>query len=109
MAKVIVNLTLPVVKEEIDCLLETYPDQSYRRTFANPDLCQELIAYVLSRVPNFYTVVEAEEQASLKRTRLNRSLEQRIKIETVIHQGIQQILQTSLDRTYSNCSVATSV
>ena len=109
MTKLIVNLTLPIVKEEIECLLETYPAPSYWQTFENPDLCQELIAYVLSRVPNFYTVVETEEQAQLKPTRLSHSLEQRMKIETLIHQGVQQILQTNLERAYSNSSVVASL
>lgn len=90
MAKTIVNLTLPVVVEQIETVLEAYPDRPYQQAFAIPDLRQELIAYVLSRVSNYYTVVE--EQLTQVQPAIC-SLEQKLQIETLVTRGIQDILQ----------------
>lgn len=54
MSKSIVNLTIPWVVAEIEQVLETYPHHPYQQAFANPDLRQELIAYVLTRIHNVY-------------------------------------------------------
>jgi hypothetical protein len=58
MSKTLINLTTPLVISEIEQVLITYPHHPYQQAFANPDLRQELIAYVLTRVQNIYTVCE---------------------------------------------------
>ena len=56
MSATIVNLTVPIVTEEIENVLCRYPHHPYQQAFAIPDLRQKLLVYVLSRVPNQYTV-----------------------------------------------------
>lgn len=92
MSQKIINLTTPMVIEEIESVLETYSDDPYQKAFAIPDLRQQLIAYVLSHVRNVYTVVE-DEETPLKSKFLRRSLEQRLHMEPWIRHGIVHILQ----------------
>jgi hypothetical protein len=92
MSKTIVNLTLPVVIEEIETVLENYPYYPYQQAFANPDLRQKLIAYILSRTSNFYTVIEEGEQL-INPQHILCDLDKRSQIETTVAQGIQDILQ----------------
>ena len=109
MTKVVINLTAPIVKEEIDCLLGAGSDPAYRGALENPDSRRELIAYVLSRAPNFYTVIDAKEPVKLNPPHLYCSLEQRLKIGVLIRQSIQQILQTQLDQTYAESAIPVSL
>lgn len=81
-----------MVIEEIESVLDTYSDDPYQKAFAIPDLRQQLIAYVLSHVPNIYKVVE-DEETPLKSKFLRRPLEQRLHMEPWIRHGIVQILQ----------------
>lgn len=90
MTKRIINLTLSAVVEEIEDVLETYPYHPYRQFFSIPDLRQELIAYVLSRVSNRYVAVDEEQQASFKSLHL--LTEETLCIKILIHKGIEKIL-----------------
>ncbi len=93
MGKQLVNRTLPVVIEEIENILEAYPEYPYQQAFSQPTLRQNLIAYVLSRVPNQYIVVE-EIQFSLKQIVLpHYSSKRLLDIEYWIHLGIRDVLQ----------------
>lgn len=90
MTKAVVNLTIPMVVEHIETALEDYPHYPYQKAFAIPDLRQKLIAYVLSRVANSYTV-SGEGDNSI--TFRNCSSDQQLQIENLAKQGIQDILQ----------------
>lgn len=57
MSIIIINITLPVIIEKIKNILEIYPEYPYQQTFSSSGLRQDLIAYVLSRVSNTYTVL----------------------------------------------------
>jgi hypothetical protein len=92
MTKTIFNLTLPTVASIIEDILETYPNHPYQQAFSIPDLRQELIAHVLSRVSNCYVVVEEGEQQSINFQSLACSLKDRSCIEDLIHQGIEKIM-----------------
>lgn len=94
MSKTTVNLTLPIVIEEIDSILDAYPFQPYRHVFTTSDLHQELVSYTLSRIHNRYSVLEAEEAAS-PGEKLSISSAERSQIDSIICQGIQHILYTS--------------
>lgn len=91
MSKVIVNLTLELIGEEIELFLDTHPLPVYQKLFANPDLIQELTAYILGEIPSVYAVVE-EKREKLNSQRLSKSLEQRMYVEALIQIGIEQIL-----------------
>lgn len=91
MTKTIVNLTREALVQAIESVLETYPHHPYQKAFSLDDLRQELIAYVLSRIPNFYVVEEYPDQ-SVHSTGFYHSPEERWHLEAAIHQGIEYVL-----------------
>lgn len=93
MSKNLVNVTLHLVNQELENILEKYPHHPYQEAFAHPDLRQILIAYVLNRIPNHYIIVdEAEKPIFTSVDLLSPFLEKKLHIETIIHQGIAKIL-----------------
>lgn len=98
MTKTLVNLTISVVVQELESILETYPHHPYQEAYANPDIRQTLIAYILSRIPNQYiTVDEAEKPEFGCSESLRRSLERTFHIEAIIHQGIEKVLYEQVE------------
>jgi hypothetical protein len=97
MTKTVVNLTLPVVVEEIETVLLTYPDHPYQQVFSIPDLRLKLVAFVLSHIRSYYTVVEETEISNINSPSLHCPSEQRLRMEMLIHEGIEQILQEHAD------------
>ncbi len=91
-----VNLTISVVEAEAENLLHSYPYYPYQQAFAVPSLRQKLIAYVLSRIPHLYAVIEAQELSTDEL--LHCPPEQRQQIETLIHCGIRFLLTPSLSK-----------
>jgi hypothetical protein len=84
---------MPIVLQEIEDVLEKYPHHPYQKFFANSDFRQGLIAYILNRVSSHYITVEEEEKEKLFHSiSLHHCLEQTMRIETIVHQGIKQIL-----------------
>ncbi|WP_341530760.1 late competence development ComFB family protein [Nostoc sp. UHCC 0302] len=93
MSKTLVNLTMPIVLQGIEDVLEKYPHHPYQKFFANSDFRQGLIAYILNRIPSHYISVEVEEKEDLFHSSyFHNCLEQAMRIETIVHQGIKQIL-----------------
>jgi hypothetical protein len=98
MARTIINLTLPLITEEIENVLDTCPYYPYHQAFAIPDLRQRLIVYVLNQIRSLYTVkIEDAEQQRLQSAS---SSEQQLHIKALIHQGIHQILQENTEWIY---------
>ncbi|BAB75386.1 MAG TPA: hypothetical protein DEF48_00190 [Nostoc sp. UBA8866] len=105
MIKTVVNLTQQSVLGEIENVLDTYPYHPYQQAFAIPDLRQELIAFVLNRIPCLYSAISDEqllipscEQESWWNNKLPRSpLEQQQHLQRLIHQGIYSIFQEKSD------------
>ena len=87
------NQALPVVTEEIDNALEAYPNEACQKFFANSEVYNKLTAYVLSKIPAVYTVIESLQTAPKKPRFPSLSLELRLYIEAYIHQGIKEILR----------------
>ncbi|PPS39961.1 late competence development ComFB family protein [Chroococcidiopsis sp. TS-821] len=96
MLKTVVNLTQQAVITEIENVLDTYPCHPYQKAFAIPDLRQELIAYVLNRIPCVYSALDKEQKSIILNYQLPSSLQQ-IQLENLIHQGIYSILQEKAD------------
>lgn len=96
MFKTIMNLTQQAVVAEIENVLDTYPDHPYQQAFAIPEVRQDLIAYVLSRIPCVYSVVTSEQKIREVNYQLPSS-QQKIHLEHLIHQGIFSILQEKSD------------
>ncbi|MBW4645612.1 MAG: late competence development ComFB family protein [Goleter apudmare HA4340-LM2] len=92
MSKTLVNLTEKIVVQEIEMILETYPLHPYQEAYANADLRQSLIAYILTRVPNNYISVDPEEQILISADYLHQYVGQISQMEAIIRQGIEAIL-----------------
>ncbi|NJO74903.1 MAG: hypothetical protein HC833_14745 [Leptolyngbyaceae cyanobacterium RM1_406_9] len=93
MPKTIVNLTMLLVDTEVEYILGMYPPYPEQQVFANFDLRQELIAYVLSRVRNVHVTVEEGEESKVSPERFPCLTEIKLQIENFIHEGIRYVLQ----------------
>ena len=102
--KKLVNLTLFIVKEELENYKLAGCDREKLKILSDPELVQELLAYILSRIPNIYAAV-TPEQLLEKCQNTGKSLEQRMRIETLIEGGIASILQKKIDRSYPSLTV----
>jgi hypothetical protein len=91
MSKQLFNLTLSIVIEELEHILATYPKYPYQQAFSASGLHQDLVAYVLSRVPNKFTVVEETVFSSKPALLSHYSTQQLLDIEHWIHLGIRDI------------------
>lgn len=99
--KTIVKLTKECIIGEIDGVLDTYPYQPYQQVFAIPDLRQELISFVINRLPGFSSQfsdheIRFHEQAKEDsfNYKLSRNpLEQKLHLQKLINQGITSIIQ----------------
>jgi hypothetical protein len=94
MQKNLVNITLALVTEEVEIILESYPKHPYQQTFSHSGWRQDLIAYVLSRVPNKYTAIDSSDYVSNQKVQVRCSSEQLLQIEKLIHTGIRDLLDS---------------
>lgn len=103
--KTVVDLTHQSVISQIESALDTYPYHPYQQAFASPDLRQELINFVLNRIPCFDSSISEEqvsspdtERVSLLNYKLPRNpFEQELHLQSLIHQGICSIIQEKSD------------
>jgi hypothetical protein len=93
----IINLTLPVVIEELENVLNEYPEHPYQVAFSIHELRQRLIAHILSHIPNRYAVEGIQESYRNSKVRYSSPLQERLHIETVIHGSILHILRENAD------------
>lgn len=100
----LVNLTLPVVIQEIEHVLEEYPEHPYHTAFAIPELHHKLIAHILSNVPNRYVVEGAQEPFDKPKTHSSSPLQERLQMEMVIRASILHILRENADLLSRNLS-----
>jgi len=99
MANILVNLTFQLIADEIENVLSSYPNHFYQKAFALPDLRQELIVYVLNRFPSSYIAIEEGQQSAIKSNSLYQLLEKRLPIESVINEGIHDLIPNKIMRT----------
>jgi len=89
--KKLVNLTLIIVKEEIENYKLINRNSAKQKTIADREVVQELLAYVLSHIPNIYVAATPQEiEAKYRHT--GKSLEQRMQIERLIDRAIKSIM-----------------
>ncbi|PIG93743.1 hypothetical protein [Gloeocapsopsis sp. IPPAS B-1203] len=100
MTKTIVNLTLPILLEEIELALNQYPHHPYQQAFSNPDFRQELIAYVLSRVFSKYVVVDDEKRQHTDLKKMYYKPDQKQEREAYIHEGIHYLVDKYAEYVY---------
>jgi hypothetical protein len=96
----VVKLTEQSVIGEINSVLDTYPYQPYQQAFAIPDLHQELISFVINRIPGFYSqitdslILNNDDKVNSFNHKLPRhALEQQQHLQKLIHQGISSIIR----------------
>jgi hypothetical protein len=94
MADIIVNMTQILVSDEIENVLDSQAEKFYQKAFSLPDLRQELITYVLSRIPNLYSVIKEEQELSMTCNSIYQSAVKQLHIKAVIHQGCHDLLPT---------------
>ncbi|MBD2301093.1 hypothetical protein H6G80_23475 [Nostoc sp. FACHB-87] len=99
--RTVVNLTRESLVSEIKSVLDTYAYYPYQETFAIPELRQELIDFVISRIPCFYNEELDREfplqniikDAPIEQKFPRSPLEQKLHLQNLIHQGIFAIMQ----------------
>jgi hypothetical protein len=92
MTRTIINLLNSAIANEVEEVLSGYADHPYQQAFAMPELRQELIAYVLSRAPGSYVVMDDQEETLSHWQALQSLSIPREIIHNWIHEGIQHIL-----------------
>ncbi|AFZ17746.1 hypothetical protein [Allocoleopsis franciscana] len=97
MSKESENLGILVINEEIANALDLYPDDPYKQAFANPELRQKLVNYVMSGIQGLYPVLAHQQGWPVKTKFPYRSLELRLHIENYVHWGIEHLLAANSD------------
>ncbi|MGG6270342.1 hypothetical protein ACQ4M3_36405 [Leptolyngbya sp. AN03gr2] len=92
MSKMIVNITQHSIAQEIERTLEQYPNHPFQQAFAHPDLRQELLVWILNRVPNVFMTIEESESAIVHPDYAPYCHDHQSCFEYVIRQGIQEVL-----------------
>lgn len=90
------NLGFVVVNEEIENALDLYPEEPYKRAFANPELRQKLVNYVMNGIQGIYPALEHKSSLPAKPRFPYRSLELRLHIESYVHWGIEYLIDANL-------------
>ena len=93
----LINLTLPLVINQVQDVLDDYHEHPYQVAFSIHELRQKLIAHVLSQIPNRYTVEGAQSPPTDPKLRYPSSSEQRLRMETLIQGSILHILRENAD------------
>lgn len=89
----IVNLTLRLVIEELEEILKHFPEYPYQVAFSSSELRKKLILHILSKLPEYYAIIE-DEQALPKDTKfLYRSSHERVCMERLICESIAQVFE----------------
>lgn len=93
----LINLTLPKVIREIENVLSDYPEHPYQSAFAIHELRQQLIAHILSQIPNHYAVQGIEKPRQKPLSLHSSPIKERLYMETVVHGSILHILRENAD------------
>jgi ribosomal protein S18 acetylase RimI-like enzyme len=94
----LINLTLPLVIQEIEDVLDEYPEHPYQSAFSIHEFRQKLIAYVLSQVPNQYAISGEQAPARKPSPRHSSLVAERMYLETIVRGGILHILRENADQ-----------
>lgn len=92
MSKTITNMIQYPILQEIERILELCPHHPHQQAFAHPDRHQQLVAWVLNRVPNVFIATEEGDEAAIHPNYAPYCSDQRSCLEYVVREGIQEIL-----------------
>lgn len=93
MAQAIVNLTLPVITSKVEEALNSITTASHQNRFAVKELREELVTYVLRRMPTVYTTTETSQMWAFEAPIHCFSKEQQNQMNDLIHEGIDHLMQ----------------
>ncbi|BAZ04668.1 hypothetical protein [Calothrix sp. NIES-3974] len=94
----VANFTPNSIVGEIEKVLDTYPYNPYQQAFSIPDIRQQLIEYVLVRIPcadSSCSVESSQENTNqVPVSKIPRTpLQHQLHLQNLIHQGICVIMQ----------------
>ena len=93
----LVAQTLSTIIQEIETVLEEYPENPYQRAFSLPELHQKLIDHVLNNVPSYNIVDGAHKPPNNPQARHFSFLQRRLRTEMIIRGSILHILRENAD------------
>lgn len=91
--KTVVKLTSQSVAGEIEKVLDTYAYNPYQQAFAIPNLRQELLDYVVRRIPSIDSNYVVEKGCSINYKFPRNPLEVELHLQNLIDRGIHSIVQ----------------
>lgn len=94
MATKLVNLTLLKVIKEIKNILDISPTQVHKELAGDLNLQQQLVAYVLSRVPNRHVAIEEEYLSLISPNSICCSTLEQLEIENLVNEGVYYLMQS---------------
>jgi len=101
MSPKIINIPLSGVLKEIEDTLEDYGEYPYQAAFSIHELRQKLINHVLKEIPNCFpnrhTVIEDTEKLPKDSKFIYFSLEERVRLQTLIRGSIFHLLRENAD------------
>lgn len=97
MSQEISQSTLRFVIHKIESILEEYPKHPYQVAFSMQELRKKLIAQVLKNLPNRDSVIEGEKTSDSTMGSIHHSLEDRVRLETLIRGSIYHVLRENAD------------
>lgn len=98
MAMKLVNLTLLKVNEEVEIFLASYPDLVDRTTLKDQNFRPQLVAYVLSRIPNRHVAIDVNNEFSIYSPLPIYSTQEQLDIEKQIYRGIFALNKKEYDQ-----------
>lgn len=93
MPQAIVNLALPIITHKVAEVLESYPLLPEQKTLAATTLREQLVTYVLRRMPAFYTITESTLTYAIDMPINCLSKEQQERIDDLIYEGIHHLIE----------------
>lgn len=92
----IINLTLRLVIEEIEDILNQCPGHPYQVAFSNQELQHKLITTILNQLPNYYAIVEDNQTLPENPRFLYSSLDEQVFLVSLICQSIVDVFQENM-------------
>jgi hypothetical protein len=92
MAQTIVNLAQALVEYKVNEVLNSFPGSTHQAIFSGAALHEQLVAYVLKRIPAEYITTQETELCSIDTAINCFSKAQHHQVNQLIHEGIQHIL-----------------
>jgi hypothetical protein len=88
-----VNLTLSNATKQLNEFIAKHPGKFYRKTLSNAGFRQNLIDYILIRLPNRYRSPEESIKSSFSSETIKIIDKEKLQIEKLIYQGFYYLIR----------------